>query len=362
MNRKNRKGKCSSNKYSNEIKKETDETFINLDDSESEIEKITHQNKKISRNKYNEKRKNKKLLGNKHKSNFDQGSQGIKSEEYIIEYNNKRPKLCNDNNSFKSPKKDILSNNTNKQKTIQKIKQNKNEKKINKIKNLNIKNEEKEEEEMIEFPYEFTERIIEAMSCEYCGGIYIRPHLINVNSCEHIFCLGCIMKMLENKEIGECFKCKIQFGQKDIKYSEITDFYVKTFFPQIPQIIEENISFLNKFMETEAKKYAKIQNKKIVICGELRPFKENIPPENRLSTIMERYNKIVIDVDSEDYNVIGFVKKQIIKRLNLALKEEEIEVRIQGIEVSQIKTFKLLKSFLSSNFQEIFFYSKKGLK
>ena len=60
MNRKNRKGKCSSNKYSNEIKKETDETFINLDDSESEIEKITQQNKKISRNKYNEKRKNNK--------------------------------------------------------------------------------------------------------------------------------------------------------------------------------------------------------------------------------------------------------------------------------------------------------------
>lgn len=361
MNKKNKKGKKSSN-LRFKIKKESEESLINLEETDSEEESKTQQNKKSSRNKKEEKRKNKKLLGNKQKQNLDEGSKNIKSEENNNEYKNRRQKISNEN-SFKSPKKDVPLNNANKQKQpIPKIKQIKNEPKLNQINNVNIKNEEIKDEGMIEFPYEFTERIIEAMTCEYCGGIYIRPYSINVNSCEHIFCFGCIMKMLDNKEIGECFKCKIQFSPKDIIYSEITDYYVKTFFPQIPKIIEDNIRTLNKFMEAEAKKYSEIEEKKIVILCDLRPFKENIPPQNRLPAIIQKYNKILINVKSEDENVIGIVKKEIIKRLNLALKEEEIEIRIQGIEVSQIKTFKLLKSFLPSNFQEIFYYSKKGLK
>ena len=56
----------------------------------------------------------------------------------------------------------------------------------------------------------------------------------------HIFCLRCIMKILEDKSIGECFVCKTQFTLKEVKYSEVTDYYVKKFFPQIPKLIEDN--------------------------------------------------------------------------------------------------------------------------
>ena len=43
------------------------------------------------------------------------------------------------------------------------------------------------------------------------------------------------MKILEDKSIGECFVCKTQFTLKEVKYSEVTDYYVKKFFPQIPK-------------------------------------------------------------------------------------------------------------------------------
>ena len=93
---------------------------------------------------------------------------------------------------------------------------------------------------------------------------------------------------------------------------------------------------------------------------ELKPFRENVQPHNRLPPIVPKYNKLAINIKSEDDNIISIVKKEIIKRLNLKLKEDEIELRKQGIEVTQLKTFKLLKNFLPSNLQVDFFYCKKG--
>ena len=113
-----------------------------------------------------------------------------------------------------------------------------NNEELNKSNNNIVKKRKNENKNIVELPYEFTERIIEALSCEYCSGILIRPYMINENKCEHIFCLRCIMKMLDNELIGKCFKCKTQFSSINIKYCEAIDFYVKTFFPQIPVIIE----------------------------------------------------------------------------------------------------------------------------
>jgi hypothetical protein len=70
----------------------------------------------------------------------------------------------------------------------------------------------------------------------------------------------------------------------------------------------------------------------------------------------------MINIKSENENVISIIKKEVIKRLNLHLKEKDIEIRIQGVEVSQLQTFKLLKNYLSPNLEEIFYYSKKGKK
>ena len=112
-----------------------------------------------------------------------------------------------------------------------------------------------EDDNMVEFPYEFTERLIDALSCFYCKGIYVRPYVINITGCGHIFCLGCIIKLLEDGESGICPKCKNHFTERNIKYSEVTDYYIKTFFPEIPKIIEENKLRLNQFMIEEAMKY-----------------------------------------------------------------------------------------------------------
>ena len=55
------------------------------------------------------------------------------------------------------------------------------------------KRKEKEVEdgdEMVVFLYEFTERIIDVLSCKFCGGIYIRPYVINVDGCYIFFVWG----------------------------------------------------------------------------------------------------------------------------------------------------------------------------
>ena len=68
----------------------------------------------------------------------------------------------------------------------------------------------------------------------------------------------------------------------------------------------------------------------------------------------------MIQIKSENENVISIIKKEVIKRLNIPLKEKDTEIRIQGIEVSQLKTFNLLKNYLSPEMNEIFYYSRKG--
>jgi hypothetical protein len=234
-----------------------------------------------------------------------------------------------------------------------------------KPKNINTFNPKKEEEEnMVVFPFDFTAEIIEALSCEFCGGLFVRPYVINLDNCMHIFCLGCILKMLEDKIFGECIICKTQFNFQNIKYSEVTDFYIKTFFPQIPKIIEENKNHLNRFMESESKLMNKDAQKYYIIC-ELRPYKENIPLGNRLSEIIKKNGRIKISINSENDNVVNFLKREIIKRLQLNhLGEDDIEIRLNGIEISQFQTYNLLKSFLPNDQNEpvIFYYNKKNSK
>ena len=369
----NKNHKKNNNKYKKQNKKEL---VINLEDSQSDIDNkflkpICQQKSKMLKNK-NEKNI---LLGQKHKLYFEQNSKENKFMENDNEFNKKKSKISNDNpfifqNDIENSSLLYYYNNDNIE-NIPRIDNNniKNDKKLNKNRNKSpYKNKNKEineNENILVFPYEFTERMIDALSCLYCGGIYIKPYVINVKNCGHIFCLGCIIKMLGDKEITECFLCKNLFNQENIKYSEITDFYIKFFFPQITQIIEENQKQLNYFIETEAKKYYesnKNEEKKIILRFELKPFKENILPQNKLPTIHSKSNKFMINIKSENENVISIIKKEVIKRLNLHLKEKDIEIRIQGIEVSQLQTFKLLKNYLSPNLEEIFYYSKKGKK
>ena len=220
-----------------------------------------------------------------------------------------------------------------------------------------------EDDNMVEFPYEFTERLIDALSCFYCKGIYIRPYVINITGCGHIFCLGCITKMLEDGESGICPKCKNHFTERNIKYSEVTDYYIKTFFPEIPKIIEENKLRLNQFMLEEAMKYNENKGEnevgKFLKC-ELIPWRENVPPNNRLPEIPD--NKFMIRIMSEEDDVVHIIKGEVIKRLKrkVILKEDnEIELRMGGIEISAFNTFESLRN-LPMNVKEsnIFYYSK----
>ena len=370
MKTRNKKGKTFIKPKENKNNKKGKELFINLEDTESETEKIdkdknnipptSPKKKNVIKNYIDEKKGNKKLLGKKHKPIVEPNIDGDASEFNLTENKNKKKKKKNDKN--KKVSGDSINNNYDSgQEHFPKI-QNKKEKLDKNDNNIIIEDDENNEDEnIVEFPYEFTEKIIEALSCGYCGGIYIKPFVINESRCEHIFCLRCILKMLDGKLMGECFKCKTRFSSIDIKYSEVTDFYVNAFFPQIVKITEKNQNELNKFIETEAEKYEEIkkEKEKNLIC-ELKPFSENVPSHNRLPTIVEKYNKFIIKIKSEDDNIISTVKKEIIKKLNLKLKEEEIEIRIQGIEVTQLKTFRLLKYYLPPNLKEIFYYCKKG--
>ena len=305
--------------------KKTNDKSINLDsesDSESSTEKkINKKNKKILSPKKN---KNVKLLGNK-----------IKGEKEIEEneIKNKRMKI-EEENIYKPIKKEIK--------------------------------EEKEDDNIVVFPYEYTERLIDALTCYYCKGIYIRPYMINITGCEHIFCLGCITKMLENGESGICPKCKNHFTERNIKYGEVTDYYIKTFFPEIPVIIENNKKRLNQFMEQEAMKYNENRSQdekgKNLKC-EIIPFKESVSPKDKLPEINTSSNKFMITIKDGKENVVDIIKGQVIKKLNKRgiLKEDDIEIRMQGIEISQFKTYEELKN-LPMNLDETipFYYSKKS--
>lgn len=329
---------------------------IDVDDSDSEDNypnSYSPQKSKEEKVKRLDKIKNQKYLGNKHKSNPDLISAKNKSSNKNYETEHKCPKKLKKFSYFSdsessSPK--LVSNDD--------INMNDLGNDNNKV--IKIK---KEEEDMIEFPYEFTEKIIDALTCEYCKGIYIKPYVINSIGCQHIFCLGCIMKMLEEKEIGICPKCKNQFFMKNIKYSEVTDFYVKTFFPQIPKIIEENNNLLNQFMESEAKKYTGSQisedSNEVILKCEIIAYKFNIPEQKRLPDV--KHNKFITTIKSDNEDIVSILKKQTIKRVNLKLREDELDIRFQNVEISRFINYKQFKSFLKPNQNGIntFYYSKK---
>ena len=367
--------KKNDKSYNSNVKKNNsnNKNSINDSDSEDEIPKIlsprkTKPNK--NKNEANDKMKNQKLLGSKHKIN-DKNFQKSKKNEF--ENENKNKSFSSDL-GYKSPKKlkkpSFLSDSdTSSPKLISNKNNNINNNNIN---NNNINNDnnnvikikdEDEDDDYIEFPFEYTQKVVEALTCEYCKGLYIRPYVINALECMHVFCLGCILKILEDKEIGICPKCNTQFILKDIKYSEVTDYYIKTFFPQVPKIIEENRLMLNKFMESEAQKYSEKPNNNIIILTcELKPYKKNITLDNRLPDIVGKNNRFMIQVKSDEDNIVSILKKQTIKRLNLKLKEEELEIRCEDVELSLFKTYSILKEFLKTNQIGIitFHYNRKA--
>jgi hypothetical protein len=367
MNTRSRKNRNSTNLKEFKMEKEVGEICINIEDSQSETDSTDYkplsQKKKTAKNKNKkaEKGKNKKLLGNKRKSNSEENS-SEEEEENLNESKNKRQNKTKEF-SFMMPQRikkasDLNNSEDIKHKHDSKIKENKNGEKVKGSKDKN--KDDNNEKDMISFPYEFTEKVIEALSCEFCGGIFIKPYIINENRCEHIFCLGCIIKMLGDKEIGECVKCKTQFSQHSIKYSEITDYYVNTFFPQIKEIINGNINQLNQFMETESKNYTTTEEEsEITLVVVLKPYRENIPTQNKLPEIIKNHSKFKLTVKSKHENIINEIKKEIIKRLNSTLKENEIELRIQGVELSDFKTYELLKLYLDTKSENIFYYSKR---
>ena len=327
---------------------------IDVDNSDSEgncPKSYSHQKNKEEKNRRLDKMKNQKYLGNKHKSNPDLISSKNKSNKNY-ETEHKSPKKLKKFSYFSdsessSPK--LVSNDD----------INMNDLGNDNNKALKIK---KEEEDMIEFPYEFTEKIIDALTCEYCKGIYIKPYVINSIDCQHIFCLGCIMKMLEEKEIGICPKCKNQFFMKNIKYSEVTDFYVKTFFPQIPKIIDDNNNLLNQFMESEAKKYTGSQmsedSNEVILKCEIIAYKFNIPEQKRLPDV--KHSKFIATIKSDNEDIVSILKKQIIKRVNLKLREDELDIRFQNVEISTFINYKQFKSLKpNQNGINTFYYSKK---
>ena len=290
--------------------------------------------------------KKKKLVNKSIALNSDSDSD---NNNEIINKKANNPKIIKTNNNNNKPNK-LLGN------KIKKERDNDNE-------NIYIPNKkEKEDDNMVVFPYEFTERLIDALSCSYCNGIYIHPYVINISGCEHIFCLGCITKMLENTESGICPKCKNHFTERNIKYSEVTDHYIKIFFPEIENIIRQNKTKLVQFMESEAMKYNENKSKeekgKQMKC-EIKPFRESVPDKNKMREIQD--NKFIINISSEQEDVVDIIKSQVIRKLNMRgiLKSNDIEIRMQGIEISSFDTFESLTN-LSINLNETntFFYSK----
>lgn len=359
-------------------KRQTAKPSIQLNEPESDSEHnnpkpVSTQKTKNIRGKFDEIDNYRKLLGNKHKLLNEHITKRNKNNEYTTE--TIRNKKTFNENTIKSPKKNKKSffsdsessspKHTNNNKTVyDKIttEDNNNNKSTMKTnKNNTILNQKKEEDEnTVIFPYKFTEEIIEALSCKYCGGIYVRPYIIKIEACMHIFCVRCIMKILEDKSIGECFVCKTQFTLKEVKYSEVTDYYVKKFFPQIPKLIEESKKKINNFMEDEVNSSKK---NKIVFSCELRPYTD-VSQKYRLPDIFTKFNKLNISINSGNDNIVNIIKNEIIRRLKLNITEEDIELRINGTEVSQFETYELLKKGLDINEKEtnIIYYNKKVSK
>ena len=160
--------------------------------------------------------------------------------------------------------------------------------------------------------------------------------------------------MLGDKDIGECYKCKAEFLPKDLKYSEVTDFYIKFFFPQINDIIENAKVELNRFMLNQSKNPE--NNVRTTLYCELQPFGGDI--RKRLPKLMKN-NNYMINITSGNDNVVSTIKKIILQSLNLPLKESEIEIRVKGTEISTFETYDMLKSLISSSRSETFYYCKK---
>ena len=294
------------------------------------------------KNDLQQKNKKKKLLNKSIALNSDSDSDNNNNENKIISPKNKIP------NKFLGNKIKLERN------------ENENEKNENMYK---IVKGEKEDENTVIFPYEFTERLIDALSCSICNGIYIRPYVINMSGCEHIFCLGCITKMLENTESGICPKCKNHFTERNIKYSEVTDHYINIFFPEIKKKKKKKKKKLVQFMQNEAMKYNENKTKEEkgnrMKC-EVKPFKESVAEKNKMREIQD--NKFIININSDQEDVVNIIKIQVLKKLNMRsiLKTDDIEIRMQGIEISAFKTFQDLKN-LPMNLDEMitFYYSKK---
>lgn len=349
---------------------------INLDSSsESEIivnKKSSYPKKKNIKIK-EESPKKKNLLGVKHKL-FETDESHVKiKKKKIIEIVEEPEK----NKQIKQPRHYPLHGSLKVPKNIQKKEDKKKEKKITKknIKKdvimdvdeeIDLKEETKfDDEDIIEFPYEYTQKVIDALTCGICKGIYVRPYVINIKNCWHVFCLGCILRCLENQELGICPQCKTLFNENNIKYSDVTDDFLKIFFPQYQKTMQEYIKSINDFMETEKRKGIKsnseIDGENIELICELKPFKENVSLENRLGELNPEKSKIKLIIRSESDNIVKQLKDYIIQKLNTPnLNENNLEIRLQGIEISEFRTFEEFKNLIEVNLKEIitFFYSK----
>ena len=74
----------------------------------------------------------------------------------------------------------------------------------------------------------------------------------------------------------------------------------------------------------------------------------------------EYVDKETNQINSEKDNVVNTIKGEVIKRLRMRgrIKEEDIEIRIQGIEVNNFETFKTLKAIINLKESNVFYYSK----
>ena len=102
-------------------------------------------------------------------------------------------------------------------------------------------------------------------------------------------------------------------------------------------------------------------DKKIILKCELKPNKQYLLPQKRLPEIVNNHYRFIIDVKSENDNIVSILKKQTIKRINIKLREEEIEIRCGNVELSLFTSYKMVKTFLKPNKNGIitFYYNKK---
>lgn len=234
------------------------------------------------------------------------------------------------------------------------------------------KKEKTYEEEEIEFPNEFALELIDALTCEFCKGIYKRPYTIDVKGCHHIFCLGCITKLLEDERGGICPKklpngriCEAKFSETNIKLNETMNYYINFFIPKISNIIFDNKQKLTNFISSEQKV---MEEKKITYLNSTSEIKVEILPfkEARGELKLPKIEKSLLILRvTPDTDIASKIKKAIINKLTetdgLKLNISDIELRFQGIEISSFSNLKSLDEFrhLTNKEKNIFFYSKK---